>query len=445
MPSEHRFDSNLKQQFEQFQPEVDRDWNAFEQRLNGGNAIGAKNDVSSINRWAVITAVAAGSALMWVAKPAVDALVEEETGTPATDDFLVESDKVSTISFDDAWEAYAESEVAYEIDAVESAEVADAIPSEPTDGTLDAEAAEEAVAISKELPGIVGETDLPEASLKVTIEEEESPSTAIHALTREEILEVLPFEASINRACEGVEVAFELSGIERDMNFLWNFGDGHFSSDPAPTHTFDEPGTYDVTLSVRPTGEGSINTRTIQNMITVLPKPVAEFAWAFPATSDGKTVQVQLKETTEDVVSSLWTVDGEGTNVKALALDVPGVYEVSFEATNEYGCFDEAMKDIHVGDMNGLLALSRFSPNGDGRYDTFMPHGLKELTEAWEMVISDLNGNEVFRTSELTQPWGGTLASGEPAPARSEFIWTVRCVDAEGDTRLFTDKVLLER
>ena len=313
MPSEHPFDSNLKQQFEQFQPEVDGDWNAFEQRLNGGNATGAKNDVSLINRWAVITAVAVGSALMWVAKPAVDALVEEETGLPASDDLLVESDKVPTISFDDAWEAYAESEVGDEIDAVESAEVADAVPSERTDGDLDAEAAEEAVAFSEELPGIVGEMDLPEASSKVRIEEEESPSTAIRALTREEILEELPFGASINRACEGVEVAFELSGIERDMNFLWNFGDGHFSSNPAPTHTFDEPGTYDVTLSVRPSGDGSIHTRTIQNMITVLPKPVAEFAWAFPATSDGQTVQVQFKETTEDVVSSSWTVNGEGT------------------------------------------------------------------------------------------------------------------------------------
>ncbi len=445
MPSEHPFDSNLKQQFEQFQPEVDGDWNAFEQRLNGGNASGTKNDVSLINRWAVITAVAAGSALMWVAKPAVDALVEEETGTPATDDLLVESDMVPTISFDDAWEAYAESEVADEIDAVESAEVADAVPSERMEGALEAEAAEEAVAISKEPTAIGGDMDAPVVSTKLSVEYDGTQSIAERVLTREEILEVLPFEASINRACEGVEVAFELSGIERDMNFLWNFGDGHFSSDPAPTHTFDEPGTYDVTLSVRPSGDGSIHTRTIQNMITVLPKPVAEFAWAFPATSDGKTVQVQLKETTEDVVSSSWTVDGEGTRVKALALNVPGVYEVSFEATNEYGCFDEAKKDIHVGDMNGLLALSRFSPNGDGRYDTFMPHGLKELTEAWEMVISDLNGNEVFRTSELTQPWDGTLDSGEPAPARSEFIWTVRCVDAEGDTRLFTDKVLLER
>ena len=437
MPSEHPFDSKLKQQFEQFQPDVEGDWNAFEKRMNAGNASGSRVDVPTLNRWAVATAVAAGSALMWVAKPAVDALVEEETLESSA--AVPEKDQAPAISFDDAWEAYSavksvdESSAESSSDAIAEVAMTNAELGSPfseatlsTEHVMDNEVAEEA----------------PKGGLDV---EESTVSVEEHALTIEEILESLPFEASVNRACEGVEVAFELSGVERQMNFLWNFGDGHFSSEPTPIHTFDEPGTYDVTLSVRPTGEGSINTRTIQNMITVLPKPEADFAWAFPATSDGKTVEVHLKQATEDVASTSWTLDGEVTNVGAFELDVPGVYEVTFEATNEYGCFDEVKKDIHVGDMNGLLALSRFSPNGDGRYDSFMPHGLTELTAAWELVSSDLSGKEVYRTSELTQPWDGTLATGEPAPARSEFIWTVRCVDAEGDTRLFTDKVMLER
>lgn len=439
MSSEHPFDSKLKQQFEQFQPEVEGDWRAMEQRLNAGKASGNGIDVPSLNRWAVATAVAAGSALMWVAKPAVDAWVNNEVAESSTEDMTLEHVKAPAISFDDAWEAYATAQT--EDDSPQDTE---------TEVKVDAEE-ETLVRVLATESDVVPEIsdDVPSGELSVASPE---PNNAEHGelelerpMTLEEILETLPFEASANRACEGVEVAFALSGVEREMNFLWNFGDGHFSSDPTPIHTFDEPGTYDVTLSVRPPGEGSINTRTIQNMITVLPKPTADFAWAFPATSDGQTVQVQLKETTHDAVSSMWSLDGQGTQVGVMELGVPGVYEVSFEATNEYGCFDEMKKDIHVGDMNGLLALSRFSPNEDGRYDTFMPHGLKELTEAWEMVISDLNGTEVYRTSELNKPWNGTLPSGEPALARSEFIWTVRCVDADGDTRLFTDKVLLER
>ena len=439
MPSEHPFDSKLKQQFEQFQPDVEGDWNALEQRMNPGNTSGVRMDVPAVNRWAVVTAVAAGGALMWVAKPAVDALVEEETTEPIAASHSGENDEVPSISFDDAWEAYSNVEptegVDVESDLEDASEEGALAPvelvSESSESALfNEEILDKAIALESSK----GESDVSES---VVLEE--------RTLTIDEILETLPFEASVNRACEGVEVAFELSGIDLEMNFLWNFGDGHFSSEPTPTHTFNKPGTYDVTLSVRPSGEGSINTRTIQNMITVLPKPVADFAWAFPATSDGETVEVHLKQATEDVASTSWTMNGEVTNVGAFELDVPGVYEVAFEATNEYGCFDEIKKDIHVGDMNGLLALSRFSPNGDGRYDTFMPHGLKELTEAWELVISDLDGKEVYRTSELNEPWDGTLVSGDPAPARAEFIWTVRCVDAEGDTRLFTDKVMLER
>ena len=437
MPSEHPFDSKLKQQFEQFQPEVEGDWNAFEQHLNANSASTDRMDVPTLNRWAVATAVAAGSALMWVAKPAVDALVKEDTTASNAENPL--GDKDEAISFDDAWEAYSAADPVDEVGAESSSDGRekeawmDNESDSKTEGAIPvvAEGSDEEIAMEEPKEGL--DVDEPVAPL------EERP------LTAEEILETLPFEASVNRACEGVDVAFELSGIERDMNFLWNFGDGHFSSEPAPTHTFNEPGTYDVTLSVRPSGEGSINTRTIQNMITVLPKPVADFAWAFPATSDGQSVEVHLKEITEDAVATSWTLDGEVTGASAFELGVPGVYEVTFEATNEYGCFDEVNKSIHVGDMNGLLALSRFSPNDDGRYDTFMPHGLKELTEAWELVISDLNGNEVYRTSELTKPWDGKLVSGKPAPTRSEFIWTVRCVDAEGDTRLFTDKVMLER
>ena len=107
MPSEHPFDSKLKQQFEQFQPEVEGDWSALEQRLNASSAPDARLDVPALNRWAVATAVAAGSALMWVAKPAVDALVEDAPSESAAVDVDDENANAPALSFDDAWEAYA--------------------------------------------------------------------------------------------------------------------------------------------------------------------------------------------------------------------------------------------------------------------------------------------------------------------------------------------------
>ena len=99
-------------------------------------------------------------------------------------------------------------------------------------------------------------------------EEPKDISATVATLDDEALLRDLPFDASVREACEGVEVAFELQGLDREMSFLWNFGDGSFSSDPSPKHTFMRPGLYDITLSVRSPGDGFIRTRTIQNMIT---------------------------------------------------------------------------------------------------------------------------------------------------------------------------------
>ena len=63
-------------------------------------------DVPAINRWAVATAVAAGGALMWVAKPTVDALVEEEMLESSAAVQSQVNDEFPAFSFDDAWEAY---------------------------------------------------------------------------------------------------------------------------------------------------------------------------------------------------------------------------------------------------------------------------------------------------------------------------------------------------
>lgn len=49
-----------------------------------------------------------------------------------------------------------------------------------------------------------------------------------------------------------LEVEFDAdpSGDTQPFDFDWNFGDGSSSSERAPTHTYDDPGTYQVTLAV---------------------------------------------------------------------------------------------------------------------------------------------------------------------------------------------------
>ena len=434
MSSDHPFDDQLKQSFDGFEPNVHANWAEFERSLDAPQGAEAASSTGrGMSRWAVAAAVAAGGALMWVAKPVVErALVAEQ-------EVFVASGNEDGQTFDEAWA---------EFTSVTEGFVEDVLDAEAEVELVEASLAAENAA---EAPAKASPSESQMASDSRTAQPASSSNTPASDVAEndaermERLLAELPFDASVREACEGVEVAFELSGVDRTMSFLWNFGDGHFSSDPAPRHVFTRPGTYDITLSVRPPGEGSISTRTIQNMVTVLPKPEASFAWAFPSTVNGNKVRVQLNNQTPDATSAQWVVDGEASQKGLVQLEVPGVYPVNLVASNRHGCLDEAHHDIHIGDRHGLLAQARFSPNGDGHYDTFMPHGLKDMEEAWEMVVVNAQGEEVFRTSDAGQPWDGSLPDGEVAKDRATYTWTVRCLDLDGTPRLFTDRLRIER
>ena len=98
MSSDHPFDDQLKQSFDGFEPNVHANWAEFERSLDAPQAAEATSSTGrGMNRWAVAAAVAAGGALMWVAKPVVERA------------FVAEQEVVDTVgtedgqSFDEAW------------------------------------------------------------------------------------------------------------------------------------------------------------------------------------------------------------------------------------------------------------------------------------------------------------------------------------------------------
>ena len=429
MPNKHPFDDQLRQAFQRFEPEVNVPWDALERELDGVKSAPEPSPAKTANRWAVAAAVAAGGALMWLGKPAVDELIVAATEVPSEMPAIQAepipwTDATDAASFESAWDQFTQEAPVFSEDVMtDFGEVAEISP------------AESAELSTKAVHGALESASVADAA---GVDEDDMPSLDV-------LLASLPFTASSSEACEGVEVSFELSGLDKSLSFLWNFGDGSFSNDPAPRHTFMTPGTYDITLSVRAPSDGVIRTRTIQNMITVLPKPQADFSWAFPEMVHSGKVRVKLQDQTPDATATQWVFEGESDNSHWIQLEVPGAYPVNLVASNKHGCLDDARHDIVVGDRHGLEALARFSPDGDGRYDTFLPPVLRETSDLWEMVISDAKGQEVYRTRNVNQPWDGMLPDGTVARNRSKFHWTVRCQAEDGTGKLFTDEVRVER
>jgi PKD repeat protein len=382
------------------------------------------------NRWAVAAAVAAGGALVWLGKPKVEELMVVATENPSEVHALKEEpaqpeEASEATSFESAWDEFTQTSPSFHEDVL----------------AADLDGVAHSVRVESNEQSVTADFD----AKVITSADKASAEGSEKRSNLEVLLASLPFTASSNEACEGVEVSFVLSGLDKSLSFLWNFGDGSFSNDPAPRHTFMTPGTYDITLSVRAPSDGMIRTRTIQNMVTVLPKPQADFSWAFPEMVHAGKVRVKLQDHTPDATATQWVFDGASNNSHWIQLEVPGAYPVNLVASNKHGCLDDAKHDIVVGDRHGLGALARFSPDGDGRYDSFLPPALIETSDLWEMVVSDTKGREVYRTGSEDQPWDGMLPDGTRAPNRSKYHWTVRCQTENGTGKLFTDEVRVER
>ena len=423
--SDKKFDKKIKETLENQEPEATADWGKMKERLAAVAALGALGfgaaSTRLISQLSISAAVILGSASLYVVQRffTLETVVNEEPIETIIEDGLT--------NFEDIWPYYG---VVYN-EETGMLEPVDTEKFDREDQTkqiiVESEEVEERVVVNHENQVTGDESQMKEKDV-------------FHPAST-----VIPFEVSAKEACVGIKVDFELRDLDKTMNFLWNFGDGSFSTESNPSHVYDDEGVFDVTLSVRSQGTGIIKTRTIESLIEVHPLPEAVFDWTMPRNVVNSGVQVELNNKTKDANSSTWIVDGAISENNTPEFKIPGEYELNLIASNKFGCQDHTTKVIEFGNRNSLNAPARFSPNNDGRYDTFMPFGLEGLSEKWELVISDKNGEIVFSTTDFNTPWQGDLLNGDLVPDGQSFNWTVVCYSHSGKQRLYNDIIEVER
>jgi hypothetical protein len=426
--SDKNFDDKIRETLEGHEPEVNANWGKMKDRIAAAAAIGAIGlDVAGskiATQLSIAAAVVIGAGTMWLAQTF---FVE--------DDFEKETSIAITVD-EDAHNI--DEQIAFDPERL----IEESVVAESSDIKLEVNVnsnpvEEKPIMITADNTTSVNEDKVEDRPII------ESSPEVFEELEPEE-LEVVPFTASATSSCVGVKVDFVVEDIDALNIYLWNFGDGSFSSEAAPTHTYDKPGIFDVTLSMRSPGT-SIKTKTIKNLVEIHPQPTAVMSWEFPRTVKGNTVQIVLVDNTELANSATWLVDGEIIEFETPVLNIPGKYDLNLIASNQFGCQDHVSKTIVVGDRQQLNAPARFSPDGDGRYDTFMPFGLLSLSDRWQLVISNEEGKEVFVSDSAENSWGGILEDGTVAINGSHFYWTVICTDFHGNKRLYSDIINVER
>lgn len=216
--------------------------------------------------------------------------------------------------------------------------------------------------------------------------------------------------------CTTVPILFTDLSIDAN-SWSWDFGDsGVFTDSTAnPSHAYENPGTYTVTLAVA-NALGCKDTLVKSLYIEAVPYPNASF--------DPDSVALQLPDTIVQLFNystdyTEWTWDlanGDSTlelNPEAYYTE-PGIYNIILYVSNDLGCVDSLVIPFQVFEMETFFAPNSFTADGDGLNDFWKGYG-KGIIE-YKMRVFTRWGEMIFMSDDIDTPWDGTTLNGKAAP-----------------------------
>lgn len=133
-----------------------------------------------------------------------------------------------------------------------------------------------------------------------------------------------------------LEVQFTDQSNGEITNHFWDFGDGNTSAEQNPSHIYETPGDYIVTLIV--SNDTDSDTLIKQNYITVSPSITADFS-AVPTEGPAPLAVQFTDNTTGNVSSWSWDFGDGGTSTEqnpSHIYETAGEYTVSLMVRNEF-------------------------------------------------------------------------------------------------------------
>jgi gliding motility-associated-like protein len=216
-----------------------------------------------------------------------------------------------------------------------------------------------------------------------------------------------------------------LSTADTPIYSLWDFGDGHTSTDTNPYHVYDQVGVYDVNLIVW-TIAGCIDTLTMfrPNLIEVFPRPTSQFSVTPYEQLEYDNEFFFTDESTDAVESWFYFADGSFTNQDSVYHSYlePGVYLPWQIVINEFGCYDKSFQELKIIPVMEIMVPNAFTPNGDSFNNIFQPVLFED--QRYELWIYNQWGEEIHYAHELNANWDGSYNGA--IVQQDVYIWKIR-------------------
>ncbi len=180
------------------------------------------------------------------------------------------------------------------------------------------------------------------------------------SLTKFQFVQIQPaladFTLNNARGCTGVNAIFsdQSFGNGGVTNWLWNFGDGTTSTQANPGHSYNQPGTYTVSLSILDAA-GCIDSVRKVDTVQVLRSPVANFGLSDTAGCAPMIVQFTDMSVGTDagIAGWNWRFGTGSPNLSQHPTQFfanAGRYGITLTATDSNGCPHSQVKYLRVYD-----------------------------------------------------------------------------------------------
>lgn len=260
--------------------------------------------------------------------------------------------------------------------------------------------------------------------------------TAIHYI----YVDSLPFlflTANKTNLCTGEQLQLRLNYLSATATQVnWSFGDGtHWTGAGQETHSYDQAGTYPITVSV----DYSVCPATNDTLlISVHTLPLVYLGNDSVLCMQGDPIILKnLAENQNPATQYKWNT---GDTTQTLKVVHPGLYSLTaslFDCTTTESV--KIDKDCYTDIPNA------FTPNGDGVNDYFFPRQyLSAGIAGFTLSVYNRWGQKVFETTKATgRGWDGNF-NNKPQP-EGVYIYQIYLVYHNGKTEQYSGNITLIR
>jgi gliding motility-associated-like protein len=218
---------------------------------------------------------------------------------------------------------------------------------------------------------------------------------------------------------------------------VWTFGDGSTGTGCAGArHCYTQAGTYNVTYAVTDI-HGCIGSLMIPNFINAYPVPVAAFTDS-PNPASILNPEISFTDLSSGETSWLWNFgdfSGASSTLENPKYTYPdtGCYTITLTVLNSFGCKAVATGPICIEPDFTFYAPNTFTPNADGKNDTWSPKGIGIDPNHYDLIMFDRWGNLMWETHVWGEGWDGRANDGNDIAQIDTYIWKVVLLDFRGN------------